>query len=107
MPEGKLRMTIVNDSSQKVCEADCIDWSKAETLVEAKLKVLQTFGDRAELDYVDLPKSKNNLLVKRMRQATEGMPLPVLMANGKPRIAGQFDLRQLLDIIETELEAEI
>ena len=35
------------------------------------------------------------------------MPLPVLLANGRPRIAGEFDIRQLLDVIEAGLEVEL
>jgi hypothetical protein len=108
LPEGKMRITIVEDSARKPCEAGCAtDWTAAETIGAAKAKIRATFGDRVDLDFVDLPKARDNALIRKMRQDIEGMPLPVLMTNGKPRIAGEFDLRQLMDVIETELEAEI
>ncbi|MBA7696303.1 hypothetical protein ES703_104948 [subsurface metagenome] len=34
----------------------------------------------------------------------KGLLLPLLLLNGKLRISGQFDIRQLLDTIEVEIE---
>jgi glutaredoxin len=109
LPEPRVRIAIVSDtSSSQACAAKCgIDWSKPEILGAARQQVVERFGDTASLEYVDLPKSGNTAAVKKMKSAVKGMPLPVLLANGRPHIAGQFDLRQVMDVIEAALEAEL
>lgn len=109
MPEPRVKIAIVADpSSSQACAAKCgTDWSKPEILTAARQQVLDRFGDLASLEYVDLPRSGNAAAVKKMKSTVKGMPLPVLLANGRPRIAGEFDFRQVMDVIEAALEAEL
>lgn len=109
MPEPRIRITIVDDSSGRdACEGNCgVDWSSPEAFGEALEKVAERFGERARLTYVDLPKARESKNLASIRKRIQGMPLPVLLANGKPRIAGEFDTRQLMDVIEADLEAKL
>ncbi len=34
----------------------------------------------------------------------KNLSLPLLLVNGQPRVSGEFDIRQLLDAIEVEIE---
>ena len=109
MPEPRIRITIVDDTSgRETCEGNCgVDWSSPEAFGEALHKVAERFGDRARLAYVDLPNARQTRNLAAMKRRIEGMPLPVLLANGKPRIAGEFDTRQLMDVIEADLEENL
>jgi hypothetical protein len=114
LPERKIRITIVDGAAGRDCAAargcavDCgIDWSKPGQIDAARREVRSRFGDRVSLDYVDLPGAKDSPAVREMKRSLRGMPSPVLLADGRPRIAGEFDLRQLMDVIEVGLEEEI
>ncbi len=109
MPEPRVKIAIVADTaSSQACAAKCgTDWSKPEVLGTARQQVIQRFGGLASLEYVGLPNSGNAASVRKMKSTVKGMPLPVLLANGRPRIAGEFDLRQVMDVIEAALEAEL
>ncbi len=109
MVEPKVRMTIVDDTARaKTCAVDCgIDWSQSETVSVARQRVGERFGDRAELEYIELPAAADNESIRKMKAAIVGLPLPVLLANGRPTIAGEFDIRQIMDVIEVNLEAEL
>jgi hypothetical protein len=109
LPDPRVKIAIVaNTVSPQACAAKCgTDWSKPEILSAAQQQVLERFGDLASLEYVDLPKSGDATAVRKIKSTVKGMPLPVLLANGRPRIAGEFDLRQVMDVIEAALEAEL
>lgn len=105
MPEPRVRITIVDDSTSQTCAANCgTDWSSPEALRTARQDILSRFGDEAKLEYVDLPKATDNEDLRRIKSQVSGLPLPVLLTNGRPRIAGEFDGRQLMDVIEADLE---
>jgi hypothetical protein len=107
--EPRARITIVDDTSRgQACAGNCgVDWSGSGVVSAARQRVRERFGERAELDYVDLTLTADSEAVRRVKAAVQGLPLPVMLANGRPRIAGQFDLRQVMDVIEVNLEAEL
>jgi hypothetical protein len=109
LPEQKTRITIVDDTSRGAeCFGDCgVDWSQSWVVNEARRRISERFGDHAEMEYVDLPAVIDSEAVRAMKVAIQGLPLPVLLANGRPRIAGKFDIRQIMDVIEANLEADL
>jgi len=105
LPLIKYKITIVDDSKGEKCEAHCgIDWSSPETIALATKRIKDRFGDRIELEYLDLsqPMVKHHAL--ELSQQVRNLPLPLLVINGQPRISGQFDIHLLLDAIDAELE---
>ncbi len=107
MPKA-VRITIIDDSTVELCDASCgVDWSLPESVDLARQRMTERFGDRARLEYLDLPKARRTKRLHDIKTRIAGLPMPVLLSNGHPRIAGEFDTRQLLDVIEADLEAEI
>jgi glutaredoxin len=105
LPEPKIRITIIDDSDERACEGKCgTDWSKPQSLAQARETIAGQFGDGVRLEYVDLQKAGDTDFLREIKSQTKGMPLPMLFSNGRPRIAGQFDLRQLIDVVEVDLE---
>jgi hypothetical protein len=100
-----INLTIVDSSLHQSCSGNCgKDWSINDTLHAARQRIRERFGDRVKLEYLDMAKAKNFSKTKRIKAIVGEMPLPVLLTNDRPRIAGEFDLRQLMDVIETDLE---
>lgn len=107
MSEPDIQATIVADSRSKPCSAECgIDWSAASSVTLARLRIKERFGDRAQLDYIDLPKVTDSQRIQELKPEIQDLPLPVLLINGHPRITGDFDIRRLLDVIQAEMEIE-
>ena len=106
MPETRVKITILDETaSLEACAAHCgNDWAKPESIETARQRIKERFGGMAELEYVDLTRC-GAAAAGKLKAAVEGMPRPVLLANGRPRIAGEFDTRQILDVIEVDLEA--
>jgi hypothetical protein len=104
LPEAKLRIIIVDDSTNQVCTGNCdIDWSSAETLGRINQQVIDRFGSNIDINYIDLSKATDKE-VQQFRPLVDNTTIPVLLINNKPRIVGKFDSRQLMDAIEVELE---
>ncbi len=102
-----IQITIVDDSKSEKCEAHCgIDWSSAEAIALATKRTIDRFGDKIQLDYLDLskPMANHHALELDRQVKAKNLPLPLLVINGMPRISGQFDIRQLLDAIDAEIE---
>ena len=100
-----IQIIIVDDSKGKKCDASCgVDWSSVEAVTLAKQRIKDRFGDRVQLEYIDLSKSTNGHRALELNQRIKGLPLPLLVINGEPRISGQFDIRMLLDAIDAEIE---
>ncbi len=96
MPET-LHIEIISDGRQSLCQSECgTDWSQPEVQAQVKSDPQVRFGDRIRLDYVDIRYSD-----KRYSKETS---YPFLIINGHIRLSGQFDMRQLLEIVETQLE---
>ena len=102
-----IQITIVDDSQGEKCEAHCgVDWSSAEAIALANQRIRDRFGDKIQLEYLDLSKPVANRHSLELSQEVrnKNLSLPLLLINGKPRISGQFDIRLLLDAIEAEVE---
>ena len=102
-----IQITIIDDSSEEKCDAYCgVDWSSPETFALANQRIKDRFGDKIKLEYLDLYKAMTNYSASEYSQAIrdKNLSLPLLLINDQPRISGQFDVRQLLDAIEAEIE---
>ena len=102
-----IQITIIDDSQGEKCEAHCgVDWSSAEAIALASQRIKDRFGDKIQLEYLDLSKPVANRHSLKLNQEVrnKNLSLPLLLINGEIRISGQFDIRLLLDVIEAEME---
>ena len=102
-----IQVAIVDDSNDERCEAQCgMNWSSAEVISLATERIKDRFGDGIQLKYLNLsqPVTNHHALELNQEIKNKNLSLPLLVINGQPRISGQFDIRQLLDTIETEVE---
>ena len=102
-----IRVNIVDDSQGTKCGAHCgTDWSSAEAIFLATERIKSQFGDRVQLEYLDLAKPMNgdHALELSWQVKDKDLSLPLLVIDGQPRISGQFDIRQIVDAIEVEVE---
>ena len=107
MPEHDIKITIINDSRWEECEAECgIDWSSAEATALASQRIRDTFRKEIPLEYLDLAgvKADDDILRWNEEIKNKNLSLPLLVLNGQLRISGPFDIRQLLDTVEAEME---
>ena len=97
----------MDESGRKDCDAGCgTDWSSPEALALATRQVKDRFGDEAALDYLDLANETGDSQANDWRQKIreKNLSVPLLLINGHLRIAGQFDIRQVIDAVEAEME---
>ena len=102
-----IQVTIINDPTRQDCDASCgTDWSSGESLVLAEEQVRNRFGDRVYLTYLDLAgtEESDSRIEWGEKITNENLSIPLLVLNGHLRITGNFDIRQMLDVIEAELE---
>jgi len=102
-----IQVTIVDDSKGEKCDAHCgVDWSSVEAITLASQRIKDGFGDKIQLEYLDLSKPIANRHDLELVQGitNKDLSLQLLLINGKPSISGQFDIRLLLDAIKAELE---
>ena len=102
-----IEVVIINGPDRKDCDASCgTDWSSGESLELAEKQVKNRFGEGVRLKYCDLTgKDKDETLIGwREKIENENLSVPLLVLNGRLRISGNFDIRQMLDVIEAELE---
>jgi disulfide oxidoreductase YuzD len=102
-----IQVIIISDPAKQECDASCgTDWSSAESLELAKEQVRRRFGDGVHLTYLDLAGTEeaDSLVEWRKKIIDENLSVPLLVLNGHLRITGNFDVRQMLDVIEAELE---
>lgn len=98
-----VRLTVVGGSRAPLCQANCgADWSQPETLSQARLALQARFGGRVRIDYVDAERNKD-----RLKLPAGENDYPLLMVDGNIRLSGQFDLRQVTDIAEAQLEMAV
>ena len=101
------QITIVDDSKGEKCDAHCgVDWSSREAIALASQRIKDRFDDKIQIKYLDLSKAMATHDALEWSQAIENknLSLPLLLINGQLRISGQFDVRQLLEAIEAEME---
>ncbi len=104
-----IKITIVDDSRAEKCETGCgLDWSSPEAIALVSQGAKNRFGDKVRLEYLDLAKATSNPEALEWSQVikNKNLPLPLLIIDGHPRISGPFDIRQLVDTIEAEMEIE-
>lgn len=102
-----MQIIVVDDSQGEKCDARCgVDWSSAKAIALANQRIKDRFSDRIKLKYFDLsrPMTTRQALKLKQQIRNENLTLPALIINGEPRISGQFDIRQLLDAIDAEIE---
>ena len=102
-----IQVSIIDDSKGEKCDARCgVDWSSVEVITLASQRIRDRFGDKMQLEYLDLSKPIANRHALELFQGAKNkeLSLPLLLIDGKPRISGQFDIRLLLDAINAELE---
>lgn len=97
-----VRLTVVGNSNAPLCQANCgTDWSLPETLAQARRTLKERFGDSVEIEYADIVRGK------KTTRPLKGTSYPLLVVGNNIRLAGQFDLRQVMDIAEAELEMAV
>ncbi|HEY93490.1 MAG TPA: DUF1462 family protein [Dehalococcoidia bacterium] len=102
-----IQVTIINDPARQDCDVSCgTDWSLRESLELAEEQVRNRFGEGVHLKYLDLTgKEKTDSIIDWGEKIiNENLSVPLLVLNGHLRITGNFDIRQMLDVIEAELE---
>jgi len=102
-----IQVTVVDDSTSEKCDAHCgVDWSSVEAITLACQRIKDRFGNKIQLEYLDLSKPIANHHSLELVQGIKNkdLSLPLLLINGESRISGQFDVRLLLDAINAELE---
>jgi disulfide oxidoreductase YuzD len=102
-----IQVSIIDDSKSEQCDGHCgVDWSSPEAMTLANQRIRDSFGDKVQLEYLDLsqPLANRHALELFPGIRSKELSLPLLLIDGKLRIAGQFDIRLLLDAINTELE---
>jgi len=95
-----LHVQIIGDSKNQLCQAECgPDWSQTDMLAKARCALRRKYGESVRLDYLEL--SQDAKLASAFGQEKN---LPLLVVNGQVRLAGQFEIRQVMDIAEAQLE---
>ena len=69
-------------------------------------RINERFGESIVFEFIDLSKAEadNHILETAQEIENKNYSYPLLVIDGNPRISGQFDIRQLLDAIEVEME---
>jgi disulfide oxidoreductase YuzD len=102
-----IRIQILVGDDQGECDANCgMDWSAAESISLAAGRIKERFGEDVPIERIDMREDRNSEFVRGWSETikTRNLSLPLLLLNGQVRISGQFDMRQLLDVIEIERE---
>lgn len=107
LSEGNIEISIVDDTSRRDCDAACgVDWSAPEAIDLAGRQVRKRFGDGTRLEYYDLARAAPDRQTQEWRRTIRenSLSVPLLLINGRLRVAGQFDIRQMIDAVEAEME---
>jgi len=105
-PRG-VQVVILGDSRTPGCGVGCgADWSDPEVLGLAAERAAARFGDGVGIEYTDLARGelKPELAGWRSEVSRLSLGFPLLLLNGRVKIAGDFDIRRLMDVIEVEVE---
>jgi len=83
-----------------------MDWSSPDTVALATRQIKDRFGNGARLEYFDLASGTDDRQVNEWRRSIRerSLSVPLLLINGRLRIAGQFDIRRMIDAVEAEME---
>jgi hypothetical protein len=95
-----LAVEVVIDGSTKACSAGCgADWSLPATQRRARRALSRAFGKEVKLTFTDVTRNRS-VALNYGRESR----LPLLILDGSLRLAGEFDVRQLVDAVQTERE---
>ena len=107
MTNDIVEINIIDDTSRRDCDIDCgTDWSSEEAVILADRQIKSRFGVETCFEYIDLSRTTPDHRAAQWRQAIKerSLSIPLLLINGRLRIAGQFDTRQIIDAVEAEME---
>ena len=107
MTKDIVEINIIDDASRRDCDIDCgTDWSSQEAVALANRQIKSRFGIETRLEYIDLSRTTTDHRATEWRQTIKerSLPVPLLLIDGKLRIAGQFDTRQIIDAVEAAME---
>lgn len=107
MIEATVTISIIDESNRRDCDAGCgMDWSSPDAVSLTARRIKDRFGNKARLEYLDLASGTDDRQVNEWRGAIRerNLSVPLLLINGRLRIAGQFDIRQMIDAVEAEME---
>ena len=107
MEEATIEISIIDESSRRDCDAGCgTDWSSPDAVALATRQIENRFGSEVRLEYSDLSRNAVDPQALEWRQAIRerNLSVPLLLINGRLRVAGQFDVRQIVDAVEAEME---
>lgn len=79
-----------------------MDWSRPENLKLAAERLQARYGPKVRLDHVDL--SQPGRRPVGVDESDTATPYPRVLIDGRTVIAGDFDLRMLLDVVEAAVE---
>lgn len=105
--EATVTISIIDESNRRDCDAGCgVDWSSPDAVALATRQIRDRFGNKARLQYLDLASSTDDRQANEWRGVIRerSLSVPLLFINGRLRIGGQFDIRQIIDAIEAEME---
>ena len=107
MANSDVRITILGSNSRGECDAGCgTDWSLPESLALAGERLRERFKRDIPVEYIHMDKSSDSPMVREWDEQikNKNFSLPLLLLNNRVRISGQFDIRQVLDVVEIEME---
>lgn len=107
MSGDAVEINIIDDTSRRDCDINCgTDWSSEEAITLANQQIKNRFRTEVRLEYIDLSRNVPNQQMEDWQLAIreKGLSVPLLLINGHLRVAGQFDIRQIINAIETEME---
>lgn len=105
MVKPAMLITIADDSTGEFCEVECgTDWSSGEIRTLAEERIEEKLSGRGQLEYIDLSQDGDSQRALELKREIGDALLPALLIDGHIRIGGNFDIRQMLDAIEVEME---
>ena len=94
-----IHVEIVGADKQASCHTECtIDWSQSEIQIQARNELRKRFGKHIKLDFISMEDANDKLIHEK--------DFPLLLMNDQIRMSGQFDIKKLIEIIETQMEIE-
>lgn len=92
-----IRIEIITGKQSTLCKKDCgTDWSRTEIQIQVRKDIRKRFGNQVRVDF----KLSDEIDEQTEKENND----PVLLINGQNRLAGQFDIRQVMDILEIQME---
>ena len=108
MRSNPVQVTIIDDPLLKQdCDMSCgTDWSSLQMLDLARKQITGKYGTNVQLTYMDMTGDDTDRDIDKWMDSIkkQNVVVPLLVINGQVRISGNFDIRQMMDAIEVEME---